>query len=169
MNSGRTKASVRASMKPGCLSSARSFSSGKTWVGAREVVDPRREEDDAGLEVNGEVAEAPEEVVVLPGADRVQLRLDLVELGAAAETQLVQLGRLDVDANRDDARRGVGEIRRDRHGREDVEIEQRLAGLVEAHGRVGFALLEVDGAPQGALREPRRPGTGAVRIEAVEA
>ena len=88
LTSGCTKNVVRASRKPGCRSCRRRRSSGSGLVGDDDVVDAQRVEDDARLEVDAEVAQVAEEVVVLPADEAVDLRLDLVELEAAAEADL---------------------------------------------------------------------------------
>ncbi len=137
----------------------------KELLGRRDVVDAGRVEDDAGLEVHGEVTKATEEVVVLPARDEVQLGLDLVELDAETEAHLAQFARLDVDGQRDDARLGVRQIRRDRHGRKDLQVKQRGRGRVDARGGEGLAGQDVDRAQERRLGDLLRARTGPVRIE----
>src|SRR5439155_809528 len=63
--------------------------------GRHDVVEAQRIEDDPGLEVDCEVAQAAQEVVIFPADQGVSVGLELIELDAAAQPDLTQLARFD--------------------------------------------------------------------------
>ncbi len=138
-------------------------------VGPLDVAEPRRVEDEPRLELDAEVAQAPEKVVVLPADESVDVGLDRVELGSDAEAKVAELARLDLSDERHDGGRRIGERRRDVDGAEDLEIEQRLRRSRDLGARVLVALVDVDGAAQRLGVDEVRLRAAAVRIEAHEA
>src|ERR1019366_8473080 len=137
-------------------------------VGSREVVDPRGVENDAGREVDGEVAEPAEEVVVFPAREPVDLGLELVELDASAEPHLLQLARLDGNLQRHDARRRVRDVGGDAHCREDLEVEQSLAGVVDLLRRERLAFFDVDRPAERRFGNLLLSRAAVVRVEALD-
>ena len=136
--------------------------------GPLQVVDAHRVKDDTGLEAHREVAQASEEIVVLPARYEVNIGFDLVDLDAAPKGDLAEARRLDLDRERD--HRMLGRRLRQRghdvHGAEDVEVEQRLGRRVDLGRGVGGPFPDVDGAPERGLRDLLRAGARGVRVEA---
>ncbi len=113
-----------------------------------EAGQARGVEIEARLEVHEEMPEPTEEVLVLPPRVEVRLGADGVELDTAAEDHALELLRLDTDLERHDrvGRRRLGQIRGDLHRAERAQRQHRLLGRVEARGRVGLTLLEIEGS-----------------------
>src|SRR5262249_5329106 len=110
--------------------------------------------DDAGLGAHLEVAHAAEEVLRLPAADEVRLRLDRIELDASAEGDVVELRRFDLHRQRYDVVRwrGIGQLRDDLDRGEEAEIQNRLLRGLKGGGGEPLALLDVEGAPHRRFR-----------------
>src|SRR5205085_9117456 len=73
---------------------------GQELVRRDDVVHAHRIEDDAGTERHRERAEAAEKVPALPSRDGVNVRLERVELDAAAELDRAETRGLELDLDR---------------------------------------------------------------------
>ena len=112
-----------------------------------EIVHARREEHDAGLRVDRELAHAAQEIPMLPPDRQVARPLDLVEAHASAPAQRAKrrFGHGHSDGNG----RGLGmrEIFAYVHRRKYAQADERGARVLDFGARVGLPTHERQAVP----------------------
>ncbi len=123
--------------------------------GGHDVVDPGGKEDETRSQLDAERAQPAEKIVVFPGGEAVNVGLELVELDAAAQSNLSQPVRLDPHGQRHHVRLGrrIAELGSNLDGAEHFEIEQRPRRILDRRRRVGFSFLDVDRPPHRLFRD----------------